>query len=238
MNCYLIKQDIFNKNGFKSVGLNSNQKIILENAKNLSNELSDVKGTIKFYCEDKIESVEVMLLFKQILAQKHMILDENIIIDSKLNEREIKSENLFLDKEKKIDFKNRVFDAIAEIIMSSNEEDIIVLVVGDQVIDLMQRDEDIHALTYFGDERIPDFRSVFIDQMIINGYGFDTRSMIDSPMLRDFSSHKKIESIMPTKITLEQPIFENSGIIKPVYIKYAEQEAHKKTLKKETQPLK
>lgn len=140
--------------------------------------------------------------------------------------------NLNLDNEfnieKKKDFKNRVFDAMAGIVLENAENDPVILLASDEFISLCQKDKDIHSMIFFGDEKF--YMPQPKDENYDKAYYDPFMSSVKACMILNqtsMKSERKFPELSLSEIKLETPGISSAGIT-PVYEKYARRNAYKK----------
>lgn len=212
---------------------------------------------IKIYGSGEDRTAFVMSMIASEFIRAGFIKDEDIILDSAFNGRDygmierntrksIKKINAIVDPrsemmlradlnldnecniEKKKDFRNRVFDAMAGIVMENTENVPVVLLVGDEFISACQKDKDIHSMMFFGDEKfyIPNPSSKSYDDFNRDPY----MTHVKSCMILNQSSMKserKFPELSFSEVKLEAPEISSAGIT-PVYEKYARNNALRK----------
>lgn len=258
MECYIINhskpnEKTYSRNANDSVSvaeLNSLEK----NCEGFIKKLKfEGKNNIKFYCSTNVRAKNVLSVFSTKFFNNKLVAENGIIIDPIFNGRnygelarkspddkistkellELAKANLNVSNklgiEKKKDYENRVFDAMASIVMENekNNNQVIVLIVNDEFIKTCQQNKDISSMFYFGDEAywVPSTTKIFYNQyshMLDFEHKQSYIDFVSKPSKKDFASLK------PEKVILEKPQISSFNEVKPVYEKYIGKEIEAK----------
>ena len=239
MNCYFIKGNDLDKEKnpiFDDLSVQNREKAE-EMAKKLANQLKDVKGKVTFFCDRNTSSAEIVLYICKYLSKYKMFSNDSVNIDNRLNS---KNQNKFLSSkeyENLGNYNEDAFNFITERIFEGDEQDsIVVVTAGDEFFKTCQKDENIHSLIYFGDEFLIDpklFRNYNIrgvGDLIINA-SIDEACFVDT-----LRSKLKLQNFVPHIIKIEKPkISKYTGMVEPVYLKYAKEKLEKEKNKQTEQ---
>lgn len=220
MNCYFFRNDKkSNNNAFDYESISYDERIkIYTAAKELKNQLDNIKkGRVFVVCDDNITSLETSIIIDKALDFRN----SDVFVDERLNEIKTKDSIAFGERiETKAEYKERVFNAMAENIMSHANEDIVIFVSGEHLFKLCQKDEDIHSLMYFGDEFL--HRPISLaEKIVLNDYISDEINNLI--IMSCLESKKQQKPYNFEKVVLETPAIDKNGQITPVYLKYAKQ---------------
>ncbi len=138
--------------------------------------------------------------------------------------------------ETKKDYKNRVFDAVSKIVFENQKDDAVILVVGNEFISTCQKDESVHSMIYFGDEKYYVPRTT---RSSFDCNSFDPTSLMNDSFVNLFSmqSTKQFPELKPERVLLEKPGVNSYGDVTPIYEKYAKAVAVKQ-IEKESEMMK
>ena len=189
-------------------------------------QIKDDKRKVKIYCENRVVSCEVMMMLRQELLKYKPINDNNIFIDGRLNAIQPVETTI---KPNFKQYEDNVFDSVCEMIMSSDDNDIVFILAGDDFWTTCQRVDRIHNFIYFGDETL----SLSEKKIKKLAKSTDLQKIEETIDSIDYDKYlistKSVKPLTPEKIIMEKAEidFNNHRFI-PVSLKFAKEKLYQK----------
>lgn len=250
MECYIIKHNKSDEKN-PSYGANNAISVaeiekLEKNCEALIKKLKfEGKSDIKFYGSTNVRARNILSVFSTRFLNEKIVAENGITTDPVFNDRNFgelskktpdeklsAKERFALIKadlnlnnsagiEKKVDFENRVFDALASIVMENGDRknQVVILIVGDDFIKACQKNKDIASMVYFGDEAyyVPKTTTMFYKDYLQLSTNEHERTYVD---FISKPSKKEFVSLKPERVVLEKPQITPYNEVRSVSDKY------------------